>query len=40
MPTHPMAPWLGRSDAFRDVHNQSAADDLSRENWLGPAGRP
>jgi hypothetical protein len=23
------------ADAFLDMHNQSAADDLSREDWLG-----
>ena len=23
------------ADAFREMHNQSAADDLSREDWLG-----
>src|ERR1700753_2132700 len=38
---HPMAERLrglgltAMADAFLDMHNQSAADDLSREDWLG-----
>ena len=38
---HPMADRLrglglaAMADAFLDMHNQSAADDLSREDWLG-----
>jgi DNA replication protein DnaC len=38
---HPMAERLrglglaAMADAFLDMHNQSAADDLSRQDWLG-----
>ena len=38
---HPMAERLrglglaAMADAFLDMHNQSVADDLSREDWLG-----
>jgi hypothetical protein len=38
---HPMAERLrglgltAMADAFLDMRNQSAADDLSREDWLG-----
>ena len=38
---HPMAERLrglglaAMADAFLDMHNQSLADDLSREDWLG-----
>jgi hypothetical protein len=38
---HPMAERLralglaAMADAFLDMHNQLAADDLSREDWLG-----
>ena len=38
---HPMAERLrglglaAMADAFLDLHSQSAADDLSREDWLG-----
>src|ERR1700744_5793220 len=38
---HPMAERLrglglaAMADAFLDMHKQSAADDLSREDWLG-----
>ena len=38
---HPMAERLrglglaAMADAFLDMHNQSTADDLSREDWLG-----
>src|ERR1700712_1034911 len=38
---HPMAESLrnlgltAMADAFLDLRNQSAADDLSREDWLG-----
>jgi len=38
---HPMAERLrelgltAMADAFLDLRNQSAADDLSREDWLG-----
>ena len=38
---HPMAERLrglglaAMADAFLDMHNRSAADDLSREDWLG-----
>jgi hypothetical protein len=38
---HPMVERLrdlglaAMADAFLDMRNQSAADDLSREDWLG-----
>jgi len=41
MLTHPMAERLrglgltAMADAFLEMRNQSAADDLSREDWLG-----
>src|SRR3954449_74475 len=43
---HPMVERLrglglaAMADAFLDLRNQSAADDLSREDWLGLLTRP